>query len=50
MSCLREWWIVIGSSVRSDEIFYSYSGAESWQEDFGGEIVHVREVPNNAIS
>lgn len=40
----RHWWIVINSDERADEIFNSEPGAEGWQEDWGGEIVHVKEV------
>ena len=44
---VRHWWLCINCDVKSDEIFNSREGAEGWQEDFGGIIIHVKEVKDD---
>jgi len=41
---MRYFYLVINSEERGDQIFNSKLGAEGWIEDWGGELVPVREV------
>jgi len=39
---MRTFYVVINS--KGNELFNSLAGAESWQDDWGGEIIAVREI------